>query len=618
MRRLMSAFFMMSCLVAVSAPSRASVDYVIMIDPPKQMLNVDMVISDVNGSAVDVMLPTWRPGRYEILDMAGGVENVRAEDGGRNPLPIRKISKSSWRVTTNGASQVTVSYDVWANDIATRTRHVDDTHAFISPSSVLMYVEAHRDSPSDIDLIKPAEWTVATGLEPVAGMTSSFTAPNYDVLVDSPIEVGVHDVLRFDVDAVPHEIVIWGDADYDGKQLVEDFTAIVEHQRSIFGAFPYSRYVFMIHVDGGGGGGTEHLNSTIMQVRRSSLEDDSAYTRFLGLVSHEFFHTWNVKQLRPACIHPYDYQQENVCELFWVAEGTTSYYDDLTLARTGLITPDRYLGMLSSSIDRLRRRPGRKVQSLEMSSFDAWVKFNRRSAHSVNSTVSFYSKGALVSLLMDAHLRAATDNTVTMDDLMRVMYERFPLSGPGFTTDDLLVTARELSGRDFTTFHRQYIAGTDDLDFDSIIGTLGLEVVFDPSDEDWDSDDMPRRAYLGLDLGSDGGRTTVRAVRTDGPASAAGVMPGDEVLAMDGRRLTSGGLSDRLDGCSPGQTVELVLFRRDRLITMELDLGSEPDGSWVVQRMDDPSEAQIINYEDWMRQDWPRDDGDEDTSGAAE
>jgi len=389
--------------------------------PTTQMVDVSMTVLDVERRTLDVAMPTWRPGKYEILDPAGTVREVRAFDGDGTPLPIEKIRKSVWRITTGGAETVRVDYRIFADSLRDRTRHVDDTHAFLSGESVFMFPMGRREDASVIHIEAPEHWSVASGLEPAEGDDRTLLAPNYDVLVDTPIEVGEHEVIEFEVSDTPHEIVLWGEWDEcDRERLVEDFSKIVEVQRDIFGELPYERYVFLVHVGRGAGGGTEHLNSTIMQTRSASIEgsvdNSGAYQRFLGLVSHEFFHTWNVKQFRPAGIQPYDYLTENYTKLLWVAEGTTSYYDDLTLARAGLMKESRYFDRIADSIGGFLQRPGRKIQSLEESSFDAWIKFTKGSQDDYNTEISFYSHGAMVSLVLDMRLRETTGNRVSLDD----------------------------------------------------------------------------------------------------------------------------------------------------------------------------------------------------------
>ncbi|MFQ5413607.1 MAG: M61 family metallopeptidase, partial [Phycisphaerae bacterium] len=646
------------------------IEYTVSLAAPQtQMVEITVRLRNVNTEALDLALPVWRPGRYVVLDPAGTIRRVRAVSGTGAVLPITKIDKTTWRVTTRGASEVRVAYEVYANALGDRTRHVDDSHAFLSGSAVFLYARQRRADPVLVHIDAPDDWRVASGLESVPGAPRTLTAANYDVLVDSPLEIGEHDVLRFDVEGVPHEIVVWGSAAYDGERLTTDFAKIVAACGAVFGDLPYRRYVFILHVGGGARGATEHLNSTVIQTSRKSLEDPKAYKRFLGVVSHEMFHTWNVKRLRPAGMYPYDYARENYTKLLWVAEGTTSYYDGLLLVRAGLRKPKKFLDNLGKAIDKLRRRPGRLVQSLEASSFDAWIKFNKPTPDSPNSTVSFYDKGALVSLLLDLEIRSHTDNGVTLDDVMRTMYERFPLARGGYTPRGLLATINELAGHDFDRFFERYVRGTEPLDFATALEAVGLELYFKPTkpDDDEDDDDAeedddgndqrkrndrdengddvgdgagsrdrdaggrgpgiptgdqeqgagqpgadkandnePRtKAYLGLRLSDRGGKTNVRSVSADGPAYRAGVIVGDEIVALDGRRLPAGELDDRLKRFDPGDTVRLTIFRRDMLRTIEVVLAGRPDGNWRVRRIDEPTELQRTTYASWLQQPWP-------------
>lgn len=641
----------------IRAAAPPPVEYTISLPAPQtQMVEMSITVPQVDAESLDFILPVWRPGRYTILDPASSVREVRASDASTGEaLPIEKVRKSAWRVTTKGADSVRVDYRIYANSLSDRTRHVDDTHAFLSGSSVFLFVPERRDHPAIVRIDAPPDWRIASGLEAHPTDPRTLVAPDYDVLVDSPIEVGLHERIDFDVDGTPHEVILWGDVEgHDPQQIIDDFSAIIRAQRGIFGDLPYRRYVFLTHVGMGAGGGTEHLNSTVMQTSRAALESDSGWTRFLGLVSHEFFHTWNVKQLRPAGIHPYDYEQENYTRLLWVAEGTTSYYDDLTLVRTGLVKPKKYLDDLGSAIDSLRRRPGRLVQSVEESSFDAWIKFSRSTPDDVNSTVSFYTSGAQASLALDLAIRTHTDNAASLDDVMRTMYERFPLSGPGYTPADLLAVINEISGADFTEFFERHIRGTEDFPLDSLFEVCGLELVFEPATQDEDETDtddstsgaddetsrareeaelggqmedadeseaadedredandvedspeapaeVPTRAYLGLNLAG----TRISSLLIDGPAYDSGLMVGDEIIAADGRRISSQtDLDDRIDELKPGETIRLTFFRREELREIAICLAAVPDGSWKLRKMQNPTDEQKAAYESWLGQEW--------------
>lgn len=624
--------------------SQEPIEYTVSLPAPQtQMVEISMRLPDIRERQVDVSLPVWRPGRYEVLELAGTVRQVEASSATGRALPIEKIDKSTWRIQTDGASDVIVRYRVYANSLGNRTRHVDDTHAFLSGTAAFFYNEARRSSPVIVRVEAPEGWSIAGGLEPHPDLPNAVIAPNYDVLVDSPLEIGLHNVIHFDVDDTPHEIVIWPvEVEYDEERLGEDFTKIVESQRDVFGVLPYERYVFLIHAGRGAGGGTEHLNSTIMQTSEAAIEgsqdNSSAYQRFLGLVSHEFFHTWNVKQLRPAGMHPYDYAHENYTRLLWVAEGTTSYYDDLTLARTGQMKEQKYFDTLARSITSLRRSVGATVQSLDESSFDAWIKFNKSSPDDSNTEISFYSKGALVSLLLDLEIRARTDNTVTLDDVMRAMFEQFPLSGAGYNTSDLIGMCDSMTASSFADFFQRYVAGTEPLPFEDAFGVVGMELYFKPADRDTDdesqaSDDpeetapddkedgataradvLPMRATLGLSLSG----STIRSMRADGVAWAHGFMVGDELVALNEQRVSATNLSELLEDHAPRDTVTILYFRRDELRETTIALGAEPDGAWALKRVAEPTEAQEAAFRSWLKRPEPEpEEGETEAEGKS-
>jgi predicted metalloprotease with PDZ domain len=404
----------------------------------------------------------------------------------------------------------------------------------------------------------------------------------------------------------------WGRTDALPESLEKDTAKIAKVQQDLFGSFPFDRYVFISHIAPGASGGTEHLNSTVIQFKPTVATEAKDYRSLLALVSHELFHTWNVKQFRPAGIKPYDYLRENYTPLLWIAEGTTSYYDELTCVRAGVWEVKHYLESLGKVADAELRRPGGRVQSLESSSFDSWIKFNRPSPDSVNSTVSFYSKGALVSLMLDARMRETTGGARTLDDLMRALYKRFPLSGPGYTSDDVLALLTELTGEDFEPFFARYVRGTEPLALEEALAWFGLETHRDAGEEKGDGP----RAYLGLDLKDDGGLAALTAVREDGPAHGAGVLPDDQIVAMDGLRLRAGDLDARLKGRTPGESVELTLLRRDQLRTVRLSLGESPRGALKVRRVEKATERQRAQYESWLGQPWPGKDGATDGSQA--
>jgi predicted metalloprotease with PDZ domain len=353
--------------------------------------------------------------------------------------------------------------------------------------------------------------------------------------------------------------------------------------------------VFLIHDGAGLSGGTEHLNSTIMQTSRAAITGSvggrGAYQRFLSLVAHEMFHTWNVKRLRPADLKPYDYQRGNYSRLLWVAEGTTSYYGALVLVRAGFSDVDSYVGGIAGMIEGQMNLAAWDEQSVEEASLDSWIRFGKTWPDSVNTGVSFYSKGSLVSLLLDMELRTRSRNRVSLDTLMKRMYEEFPLEGPGYTTADMARIAGELTGTYFGQFFRDYVSGTARPDFAAALSVVGLEVTSEGREEE---------AYLGVNLIERDGKTSVASVLIDGPAYQAGVMADDEVLSLDGEELGAVDLDDRLEKRKPGERVAFELRRRGEKRTVQVVLAPNPHRRWHVKRAEHPTDAQRAAFESWV------------------
>lgn len=598
--------------LASLASGGAPVEYTVRLDDPQtQVVRIDARFPGVSGEAFDVHLPVWRPGLYLVLDNAGTVRTLSAANTDGRPLPVRKTRKSSWRIDTSSlpasGGDVIVSTEIYANSIANRTRHVDDTHAFLSGSSVFLFSEEHRDSPVAVDMRPPGggaqdpgAWRIASGMATDAH--GRLVAANYDILIDSPIEFGLHERVDFEAAGADHAFVVWGRFDGDLDRIARDTASIAEVQAAIFGGLPYEDYVVLTHSAAGLRGGTEHYNSTVLSVDPRVWRDEDRYERFLSLVAHEIFHTWNIKRFRPAELDRYEYLEETYTQLLWIVEGTTSYYDDLTLPRAGLVSADRYLEILGDAIDAYRRTPGRLVQPLSASSFDAWIKLFHRGADRTpdraNSEISFYLKGALVSFVLDMAIRKDTANAASLDDVMRLLYERFPLGGGGYTTEDLRTIVRELApGVDLDAFFEDWVDGLEEVDFESAVTVAGLELI--PPD---DGDDT--EAYFGLSVEAGG---VVRSASSDGPAYHAGVTAGDEIVAVNGLRVgggSTGSFSDILETIEPGQTVSLTVFRRDVLRSVEMTAAERPAGEWTIRRSPDASPEARAIYASWIGAPW--------------
>ncbi|HMK38709.1 MAG TPA: PDZ domain-containing protein [Bacteroidota bacterium] len=559
--------------------------------PSSHVFEVSLRISGMPAGKefLDVQLPVWRPGRYMVLDFAGGVIRFDCRSAEGSGVSWTKTDKSTWRISAAGARDLSVHYEVYADEFDQRTRGLDDQHGFIDGTSVFMYFPEYRHRPLELTVVPPAGWHVTTGLDSSA--VNQFHAPDYDHLVDCPLEIGAQRDFTFDVEGVPHVLSIFGEGNWEPDTLIRDIGRIVRANREFWGSLPYRRYVFLLHCVPGGGGGTEHVNSTIMGTAPFVFRNPDTYRGFLGLVSHEYFHTWNVKQIRPAAlVHP-DFQKENYTEELWMAEGTTSYVDGVLLVRSGLSSREKFLEGLARMVYADRIRPGNRVQSLAQSGFDAWIKYWRGARESFNQESDYYEKGAAASLVLDLEIRHATGNARSFDDLMRTLYLRFPRTGSGYTNADVRKIAREIGGEIVMGAFDSLIYGTRPVDWERVLGYAGLDLV--------PSDGSPR-VWTGMDLSESLGRTTVTRVVAGSPAFAAGLDIGDEVVALEGSRIASAGLSERLKDFAPGQSVRLTVFRRDRLRDFTLKLEKPGVPVYRVREIGNMTPAQKSILDSWL------------------
>jgi predicted metalloprotease with PDZ domain len=582
--------------------------------PHTHRFHVQLEIDGLMANTLDLALPVWTPGSYMVRDYARHLQSFAAESGGQ-PRTWSKIDKTTWRVQTGGASKVTVRYEVYAFDLTVRTSHLDDTHGYFNPATLCLFVPGRTEETHIITVVPLDGWYVTTGLPTVddslgtlsstVDRLSSFIAQDYDELVDSPFECGTHRLLTFEVEGVPHEIAIWGHGNEDEQRILHDTKRIVESARTLYpGPLPYSRYVFILHLANGLYGGLEHRNSVSNLVDRWTFKPERSYERFLGLTSHEYYHVWNVKRIRPAPLGPFDYRTENYTRQLWVAEGITSYYDNLILLRSGLIAPERYLEMLADDILTLQSQPGRGLQTLEQSSFDTWIKFYRPDENSANSSISYYLKGSLVALLLDLEIRQRTAGAHSLDDVMRHLYGQFDqgrgeqqrfYDGPAFVEDGGFLAAVEAvagtAGGAYRELLRRYVETTEELDYLQAFRHVGLRMEWGHKSE---------AAWLGLRTKVEQGRLTVATVSTGGPAEQGGIASGDELLALDGFRIDDDKLKARLTERRAGDQVALTLFRRDRLLQVAVTLAEAPFDTLRLTSDPEATPEQLHLYQGWI------------------
>ncbi|MEZ4317439.1 MAG: PDZ domain-containing protein [Myxococcota bacterium] len=507
----------------------------------------------------DLFMATWTPGSYLIREFARNVEGLEATGANGESLPITKTRKNRWRVETGGNDTFTLRYKVYSRGLNVRENFVVHDFAMLNGAPTFI-VPADLQGPYDVTVQRPAGWDVTvTQLSP--DDSDTFTAPSYDLLVDSPILVGSPTLSSFVVDGVEHVLVDLPAVEpWNSGKAAAALERLVKEQKAFWGQFPYDRYLFL-NLLAERGGGLEHLGSTMMMTSRFSTDEDEAFQSWLGLASHEQFHAWNVKRLRPAALGPFDYENEVYTESLWIAEGFTSYYDDVLLARAGLIDEGVYLDRMGKNLETLESTPGRLVQPVSQASYDAWIKYYRGDENSVNTSISYYTKGAIVAWVTDAHIRKLTKNEKSLDDAMRLAYTRY--SGEaGYTPEQFVAVLSEVAGADLAPFMAQLVDTTEEVDVSEALEVFGL--VRSPADP------ADRKAWLGVSVD---GANTVTSVWSASPAWTAGLNVEDEILAVDGTRLTD--LTSALKRYSPEDTVELLVARRGKVRTLSVTLGEK-------------------------------------------
>ena len=587
--------------------------------PNTHLLAISIHAGGLSGPSADFAMPDWAPGSYSITDYARNVQDFDARDGSGHELSWHKTDQQTWRVELDGSASVTVHYRLYANTMANNWAQYNERHAFLGGPDVWMHLVGGKDRPVQLTVTLPPGtegWQIATGLEHTG--VNSFAASDYDWFADCPLEISPWTERTFTFEGTTYHFVVhdvMGGKDYTPAE--EDTKRIVETLVPIFApvaaqgsqAAPFREYWFLMHIWPGAGGGLEHLDST--QINYSADWDDrsptasglNAYQRKLFVIAHEFFHAWNVKRLRPRPLGPFDYSREVHTPSLWISEGLTSYYGELALVRAGIISPDEYLNAIARLITDFEKEPGRTERSIEDTSWDTWFRNfapgsrQRYSFNLSNTSYSYYDGGQIAGHLLDFAIRHDTSNRKSLDDWMRLLYQRYALPEPGFEPEDAVRAASEIDGHDLSGFFRSYISGKQALPYEQYFEYAGLRVV---------RESQADKAWTGISAGkSEDGRPVINNLTPGSPAEQAGLDRGDVAVAVNGREVTAESFSGAFSNFKPGDIARVSVLRSGILREFAVKLAPDPYAVFHLVPVEKPTELQRKIYESWIGHPWP-------------
>ncbi len=587
-----SIFLLLGFIYFSLAGYAVNVDYTLgMSHPNSHYFEVDMEVSDLKEKFITIKMPVWAPGSYLVREFAKSVNQVKAVDAIGNNLEIKKVNKNSWRIETKGVKKVKISYEVYAFELSVRTSFLDDSHGYVNGTSMFMYLDGEKDIAGQLT-IKPHQSfsKISTALKSKGGNVYAYD--DYDQLVDCPIEIGNQKEFHFDAAGVHHTVAMYGEGNYDIPTLKTDMAKIVEAETIIMGENPNKEYLFIIHNITVPSGGLEHKNSTTLQVNRWTYEGD-AYLGFISLVAHEYFHLWNVKRMRPKTLGPFDYDCENYTDLLWVMEGFTSYYDELALRRAGFYTQEEYLAKLFGTINYVENQPGNSVQPVAHASFDAWIKAYRSNENSVNTTISYYSKGQILAAMLDLYIIHKFKAEKTLDDFLQMLYADFyKKSDVGYTEEEFQASLESFLDEDMDWFFDKYVYGTQVVNYKKFFKGVGLDIT-----------DKTKGASptLGIKTKTEDGKLIIRTVYAGSAAEKYGLSVNDEIIAFEGYRVDQDDFSDYVRTKLSGDKFELLIARDNILMSYEIIMGEQQRLKYVYSKNFDATTEKQFNH--WLRVD---------------
>ena len=555
-------------------------------------MEIEAAIPTGGRPQVEVYMATWTPGSYLIREYERHVEAVTANAGAR-PLNVEKSTKNRWRISTGGAQNVTLRYKVYGREMTVRNNWIESAFAMINGAPTFLTLVERAARPHEVRVELPAAWKrVETPLMPIGGSGNAFRAEDFDTLIDSPIIAGNPVTRQFTVDGKKHVLLFEGDTAFvDLDRAAADVQKIVEAGKSVMGSLPYPHYYFMTMVTESSGA-LEHKNGYLGMTGRFFARSRGAYMGWLGTLAHEYFHAWNVKRLRPVELGPFDYENENYVKTLWVAEGFTDYYAGILPRRGGVSTRDEFLDGLSSQIEQVQVVPGRLVTPVNMASFDTWIKQYRPDENTANMSVNYYPKGAVIAFLLDAKIRKATNGARTLDTGMQWAMQRY--SGEkGYTPAQFYAVMSEAAGVDLKDWFAKTAESTDELDYTEMLDYFGLR--FRPVDP------KTQPPAIGGGTRNDNGRLIITSVRRGTAGIEAGLNVDDEIVAIDDVRVRAAdGLAPRLAQYRPGDKVSFTVARRDRMMKIDVTLGTDPGRPWRLEQAPNATDEQKARFDALM------------------
>ncbi len=563
--------------------------------PQNHYFHVEMELLDFSEKEISVKMPIWAPGSYLAREFAKNLNLVKAFDDSGSELPIKKINKNTWVVQKGKSKRVSIQYEVYAFELTVRTSFLDLTHGFVSGSGVFMYVENYKNKKGTVEVFPYKDFKVITTAlkekgESLAGDGSTvFEYDDYDQLVDCPIEIGNQKEFSFEAAGVKHHVGIYNEGNYSIEKLKVDMAKVVEAATTVFGENPNKEYTFIIHNVVNAQGGLEHRNSTVLSVNRWTYQGAN-YKGFLKLVAHEYFHLWNVKRFRPVELGPFDYDAENYTSLLWVMEGFTSYYEKMILLRAGFYSNEDFLNQMFSSLNYVEGSVGTRVQPVSHASFDAWIKAYRPNENSANTTMSYYSRGSVIAMMLDAMIIDKSNGKQKLDDFVRKVYKKYYLEkNRGFSEDEFKQELIDFIGDEMNDFYAKYIDGTEVPDYNKVFSPIGLNV-------EYIGESKPD---VGMITRESNGKIIVRRIRSNSSAENAGISVNDEIIGCNGYRVSKKALDAFFKGAKENEVFEILYSRDNQLYSVELVVRNyeTPKFKYVISA--DKKTANKFNF--WLK-----------------